>query len=88
MASILPEFVPIFVVTLSEVLGLVFLALAAVLALPFMLWAWRKDRARRERLAASMALVDRKFKKSPGSFTQGELYTDNSTGGRKGPGRE
>lgn len=76
MGNMFGVFMPVCVVSLTDVLGLALLVILAVLALPFVLWGWWKGRARRKRLAASMAVVDLKFKK------------DNSTGGRPGPGRE
>lgn len=92
MGNLFGGFMPVFVVSLTEVIGLGLLVIVAVLSIPPMLWAWFKGRARRKRLAAAMAVVDLKFKKSSGSITQGETWSDNSTGGRPGrtggPGAE
>ena len=86
------NFMPVFVVSLSDILGFGLFFVVLFLLCLGMFYDWLKDRvehrARRKRLAAAMAVVDLKFKKSSGSITQGETWNDNSTGGRKGPGRE
>ena len=74
------NFMPVFVVSLSDIIGFGLIFVVLFFACLGMFYDWLKDRvehrARRKRLAAAMAVVDLKFKK------------DNSTGGRPGPGRE
>ena len=86
------NFMPVFVVSLTDIIGFGLIFVVLFFACLAMLYDWLKNRvenrARRKRLAAAMAVVDLKFKKSSGSITQGETWNDNSTGGRKGPGRE
>ena len=73
------NFMPVFVVSLTDIIGFGLIFVVLFFACLAMLYDWLKNRvenrARRKRLAAAMAVVDLKFKK------------DNSTGGRPGPGR-
>lgn len=74
------NFMPVFVVSLSDIIGFGLIFVVLFFACLGLLYDWLKNRvenrARRKRLAAAMSVVDLKFKK------------DNSTGGRPGPGRE
>jgi len=91
MLSPFGDFMPVFVVSLTDILGFGLFFVVLFLLCLGMFYDWLKgrveNRARRKRLAAAMAVVDLKFKKSSGSITQGETWSDNSTGGRPGPGK-